>query len=839
MKKISLILLLVVTLLQGVSAQTTLYCPVLSYNLSNSSGTTDSMVNGQVTELQKFLRSYYNLTNAQLVITGIFDGSTKTYVTNFQQDNGLVPTGIIGSVSRSKIASLCPSSSSVYKGEVSSSTTTTQSTNTTANLQILNSFCAVGALQIISLNNKNYLECYVPTTQSCLYNGQTIVHGSSVSAFQSPTVVSPSTCVQEVRTCNNGVLSGSYLNQSCSVSLATPALTNLTTSIVNNYNLSCVSPSASGFLAGLASLDGSYQTIAGHGVTACVNINVNQSHTSLEGTISYRLVDSICGDGCSTGYCTSPGIKLFKAGSATSAWEYVATLANPTAIGQTLDYQVSASSSTPYLKVCRAGGGNARANFAITGVALKGTTSNLNCSFNSQNILHGSSTTTYQSATVSAGSTCQSQVRTCSNGTLSGNYTNSTCSVLPSSTTGTTTTATTTTTSTSTTFSCTATTLPSSLLPYKTAFDTSSVRNSFIGRMGSWDGAYLTDSSYHTYANLVMFENTKEKKYLDQAVAQMNEVLGRRDDKIGKKDYTGTSRAVWSTNYYNPTPSSTQVPYVLHSAQLSFPMAYYAYLIKNNSCAANGVYSNGKTYKQIADEYVAEVRKTVAVMDIDYRVYTQTNQRKLGWFILPASLSSVYPNTHSYILPMNVNSAAGSLNAMMWGVTGEVVFKDKAERLYNLFVTETRSFTNSTYIWYYLPLGSITSLTSVPSSEYFTNYPDDFTHAILSYDFLRIYSELGLGTETTLLGNIARGFTRNVINSSNYSVNNYNDGTGGAVATSHQTIVGMMSYLNQYDTTTKSKIDSVYSNIGILGSVSANYTSSIIGISLYIKQFMK
>jgi Tfp pilus assembly protein PilV len=46
-------------------------------------------------------------------------------------------------------------------------------------------------------------------------------------------------------------------------------------------------------------------------------------------------------------------------------------------------------------------------------------------------IVSGNSTTAYQSAAVPFGSSCLSQTRTCSNGTLSGTYTNQSCSVLP------------------------------------------------------------------------------------------------------------------------------------------------------------------------------------------------------------------------------------------------------------------------------------------------------------------------------------------------------------------------------------------------------------------------
>ena len=51
------------------------------------------------------------------------------------------------------------------------------------------------------------------------------------------------------------------------------------------------------------------------------------------------------------------------------------------------------------------------------------------CDLNGQTIANGSATTTYQSLTVPSGSQCVAQTRTCTNGVLSGSYTNSSCIV--------------------------------------------------------------------------------------------------------------------------------------------------------------------------------------------------------------------------------------------------------------------------------------------------------------------------------------------------------------------------------------------------------------------------
>ena len=63
------------------------------------------------------------------------------------------------------------------------------------------------------------------TAASCaLPWGGTIASGNSVTAYQFPSVTSPTTCasVSETRVCTNGSLSGSFTNQSCSVTGSAP-----------------------------------------------------------------------------------------------------------------------------------------------------------------------------------------------------------------------------------------------------------------------------------------------------------------------------------------------------------------------------------------------------------------------------------------------------------------------------------------------------------------------------------------------------------------------------------------------------------------------------------------
>jgi hypothetical protein len=76
-----------------------------------------------------------------------------------------------------------------------------------------------------------YDQCSVPEQLACTTPwGSSAASGSSVIAYQSASVPHGETCQAETRACSNGVLAGSFLNQSCSVQSAPPPADPVSTS---------------------------------------------------------------------------------------------------------------------------------------------------------------------------------------------------------------------------------------------------------------------------------------------------------------------------------------------------------------------------------------------------------------------------------------------------------------------------------------------------------------------------------------------------------------------------------------------------------------------------------
>lgn len=73
--------------------------------------------------------------------------------------------------------------------------------------------CSNGTLS----GSYGFSSCSAAPPANCVFNGVTVIHGASVTAWFEP--MSPS-CAQENRVCFNGTLSGSYTNSSCTTSLA-------------------------------------------------------------------------------------------------------------------------------------------------------------------------------------------------------------------------------------------------------------------------------------------------------------------------------------------------------------------------------------------------------------------------------------------------------------------------------------------------------------------------------------------------------------------------------------------------------------------------------------------
>ena len=68
-----------------------------------------------------------------------------------------------------------------------------------------------------------YGSCVDGLPASCIFNGSVVAHGDTVTAYENASVAFGSSCVFELRTCNNGTLDGSYMYSNCTVDTVNPS----------------------------------------------------------------------------------------------------------------------------------------------------------------------------------------------------------------------------------------------------------------------------------------------------------------------------------------------------------------------------------------------------------------------------------------------------------------------------------------------------------------------------------------------------------------------------------------------------------------------------------------
>ncbi len=145
--------------------------------------------------------------------TGFFGPLTRAAVQTFQRQNGIVATGdedstgygAVGPKTRIKLATA----------------------NATVVSTIATSDVNIQVNGILPITNENVVvtaqppAIYPTQSNTCTFNGLTIAHGSSVTAYQNSNDSIGSVCASQLRTCKNGALSGTYTHARCTSRLCT------------------------------------------------------------------------------------------------------------------------------------------------------------------------------------------------------------------------------------------------------------------------------------------------------------------------------------------------------------------------------------------------------------------------------------------------------------------------------------------------------------------------------------------------------------------------------------------------------------------------------------------
>ncbi|AZZ37510.1 hypothetical protein CIK05_12135 [Bdellovibrio sp. qaytius] len=286
-----------------------------------------------------------------------------------------------------------------------------------------------------------YATCAVDAAASCLFNGQTLAHGQSAPAFQNSSVAYGSSCVSEQRTCDNGSMSGSFQYGSCNVDSAKSCLFNGQT-VAHGQSVQAFPSSSVGFGSmcisdtrtcdnGILSGSNQYASCAVDAAASCLfngqTIAHNQSiQAFVTSTVGF-------GEKCSgeERICYNGVLDGSNQYASCTVAQPASCLINGLTIAHGQTTILFKSSSVAYGQSCESESRTC-ANGTLSGSFSSGSCvveEAKTCSFNGQTIANGDAVQAYATSSVAFGQSCQSETRSCSNGVLSGTNTNSSCSV--------------------------------------------------------------------------------------------------------------------------------------------------------------------------------------------------------------------------------------------------------------------------------------------------------------------------------------------------------------------------------------------------------------------------
>ncbi|WP_131327921.1 FG-GAP repeat domain-containing protein [Chryseobacterium vrystaatense] len=215
----------------------------------------------------------------------------------------------------------------------------------------------------------------------------------------------------------------------------------------------------------------------------------------------------------------------------------------------------------------------------------------------------------------------------------------------------------------------------------------------------------------HMEALVLMYEKTHDKKYAETLIKCIGNTIDRRDDLRDQVpglskiyDYRGISGAAWSTNHYNATMDSG-FPYshLVHSANITYPMAKFAAIVKLGGTAIKNLTSDAggryglKTYDLIADDLIQKVKETLDYHNDQW--YTDPNN--LGYYKERSDGNPPigYPGV---VLPLNMQSSVGRVFVQMYRATSQNTYFDRLYKMANFLKSKTSLNSNlGSYSWTY------------------------------------------------------------------------------------------------------------------------------------------
>ncbi len=120
----------------------------------------------------------------------------------------------------------------------------------------------------------------------------------------------------------------------------------------------------------------------------------------------------------------------------------------------------------------------------------------------------------------------------------------------------------------------------------------------------AWGEGYIMMSFVAAY------EGTGDLAYLDLLADHADHVLANRDDNRGVVDYRAISGACWRNLHYQP--NDEPYCYAVHSGMITYPMAAFARIVRDDPTLWTQTTYDGSTYLAKAEKFVTACYETIA-----------------------------------------------------------------------------------------------------------------------------------------------------------------------------------------------------------------------------------
>ncbi len=260
---------------------------------------------------------------------------------------------------------------------------------------------------------------------------------------------------------------------------------------------------------------------------------------------------------------------------------------------------------------------------------------------------------------------------------------------------------------------------------------------------GDWYKGYDNETatlawgeSYVMMSLASMYRATLDPMYLDRLAMHIDGVLTQRDDARGLTDYRGVSGACWRNLHYQP--DNQAYCYVVHTGMLTYPMVEYARLVRRDGLEEE-LAPDGESHGSKASRYITAAQQSVAFHE------DQWNQA--GYYIFrPDATFLDYAGTD---VPLNQSNALGRTLIVLYELTGEESYRQKAEALAVRFREQCTTGADGTLLWNYW-------------GGAYTGSGEDISHAALNVGFAVLAAQQGFGFSAQDMSAMARTFVERV-----------------------------------------------------------------------------